>query len=563
MNGSIEAKTSNEYITGSITWSSILNSTNNTSNVTATLVLRKTYKNPESTVVTSGTGTWTLYINEVPYTITANKTFGFSADTTVISNEVTVPHNSDGTKACNIRVTGGIPGSSYTSTDAEDTVSLETNIVSATILTAPNFTDLENPTITFSNPKGYPVQFKIEDINQHTDLIATEKLVDYVGDSYTFSLTESQRNILRDASQNYENFPVRFTVSTYIPAESVNPTYFSWLDRTMHVTASDPTFENFDYEDSNAFTVTVTGDSSKFIQRYSTCKITIPVDDKMVPKKDATAKGYTAWIGDKYSWKNYSAVSDVVFDQMSIDLPINNLTVVAFDSRDKYTSISKNITVYPYDINKNTAQIKAFRQSNFGTRIFIQFKGTYNPIIVNDVQKNVLEATIKYAVNVEPYSWTTIQQNIFPNLDGTFDDQLELNLTNSDYKVEVSIADYFEKIGSTYTDTLYSIPIFYVDDDYRIGINMVPDSTERGLYLEDSDIFYTRFQTYFDANLYNDLYEKISGSMYPIGSCWTTNYLVTSINQIPVAIPGSTWTLNYHVIYDELTPVLYFHLRTA
>jgi hypothetical protein len=556
---SFKAKTSNDYIYGTVNWSSVLNSTNNTSDVTATLVLRKYYLAGKSTLPTSGTGTWILYINNVPYKLEASKSFNFDSDTIVISNTVTVPHNADGSKKCSIIVTGGIPNSSYTETEAEGTATLDLNTVPATILTAPNFTDLQNPTITFSNPKNYPVQFKIEDINGSVDLIATEKLVDYEEDSYTFELTEAQRNILRDASVNYEDFPVRFTVSSYIPASSTIPTYWSWLDRTMHVTAGTPTFESFDYIDSNSFTASITGNSSVFIQKYSTCKITVPVADKMIAQKDATPKGYTAWIGDKYSWKNYSDVSDVVFDQMSIDLPIDKLTVVAFDSRNKYTQVSKNITVCPYDVKKNTSKIVAFRQNGFGNTIIINFYGTYNPIFVNNVQKNVLEVTIKYTVNTEPYSWTIVTQNIYPEIAGTFNDSIQLNLTNADYKIEVSVADYFDDIGDTLEKTLYSKPILYIDDDYRIGINMVPNGVDIGLYLKDTDVFYGRFKTYFDTYWYSNLYDKVSQQMFPVGSVFTTSYPLT-IEAIPI---DGTWVLNYYVIYNGLTPVVYFHKRTG
>jgi hypothetical protein len=90
---------------------------------------------------------------------------------------------------------------------------------------------------------------------------------------------------------------------------------------------------------------------------------------------------------------------------------------------------------------------------------------------------------------------------------------------------------------------------------------MVPNGVDRGLYLEDTDVFYDRFKTYFDANLYDDLYNKISNQMFPVGSVFITNYQLTSLEQI--TLPGN-WHIDYHVLYNEdLIPVAYLHERTG
>lgn len=561
ISGSFEAQTSNKYINGTVNWTSTLDSLNNTSSVTASMTLIKQYHSPESTVVTSGIGTWILYINEVPYQITVSKTFGFSSGTTVISNTVTVPHNVDGTKQCNIRITGGIAGTSYTSTRAESTVNLETNVVKATILTAPDFTDLENPTITFSNPKNYPLQFKIEDRTGYNNLIVTDKLVDYEGDSYTFNLTNEQRDILRNASQNYTDFPMRFTVSTYIPAESETPTYFSWLDRNMHVTAGSPDFFEFSFEDSNPYTASITGDNSKFIQHYSKFRVYIKNEDKMITYKDADGKGYSLIVGDKSDYQQYSETLDVVFSEINTEIMIYNIRVTAFDSRNKYTIVDQPVTMFPYDVKKNTAKISAYRQNGFSSVLVVNVDGTYNPIVIGGINKNTISVVLKYRILNSSDPWIVEEYNVYSGEDGTFTDSRTFNVNaNYNYELQISVSDTFDSIGDIYEGKTYSDPIFYVDDDYRIGINMVPDGTDQGLYLKDNDVFYDRFKTYFDNYLYNGLYEKIAQSLYPVGSCFTTDYEITDVNDIPV--PDSTWTMNYKTVDEDGIPVIYFHLRT-
>jgi len=556
-----KAKTTNNYIYGTLNWTSTLDSLNNKSSVTASMTLRKYYHEPDSVQPTSGTGTWTLFINDVPYTINTAKSFVFNADTIVISNTLDVPHNEDGTKVCSIRVTGGIDGTSYTSTDCQGTATLDTNIVKATILTAPDFTDLENPTITFSNPKNYPIQFKIEDTTGYNNLIVTEKFVDYEGDSYTFNLTTEQRDILRVASQDYSYFPIRFTVCTYIPAESGSPTYFSWLDKSMHVTAGSPVFTNFDFEDSNPYTVAITENPAKFIQHYSKFRVYVQNADKMIAQKDATGKGYSLIIGETSDYQPYSETLDVVFAEKTPELLIYNIRVTALDSRGKYTIVDNPVTMYPYDKSKNTVEIYSYRQNGFSGVLVVNVNGTYNPVVVNGENKNTISVLLKYKILNSTDPWTETEYDVYSGNDGTFTDSRTFNVNaESTYEIQISVADKFDDIGDVFEYKSYSFPIFYVDEDRRIGINIVPDSTESGLYLDDSDVFYDRFQTYFDTYLYDGLYSKIAQQLCPVGFVLTTSYEVTDVNDIPVA---GSWILDYHVIYDGVTPVAYLHKRVG
>ena len=519
--GSFEAQTSNKAIYGTVSWSSTLNTSNNTSNVTASLTLRKHYTTGV-TKITSGTGTWTLYINEVPYTITAGKTFNFVSDTIVISNTVTVPHEASGYKECMIRVTGGIPGTSYTSTRAESVVVLDANVVKATIDTAPNFTDLENPTITFSNPKGYPVQFKIEDTTGSHDLITTSKLTNYTDYFYTFELTEPQRETLRTASANYSEFPIRFTVSSYIPAESVNPTYWSWLDRTLTIVNGEPTFTDFNHEDIEPESLALTGDSSVYIQNISRCQITIPQANKMVANKQSTPRGYNCWFGDNSNYKSYVSSGTLTFDPLPINYNYPNLIVNAFDSREKYTTVTKPITLIPYDINNSSFSASVSRQDGLNETVNLSCNGFYCPVVVGGVQKNTVTVTFKYKESgatswdfVSDYTATLGINNSF-SLARTY--TLDVN---KEYETEISCSDFHDSIGETFTPTIpKGRPIFYISKNNKVGVNKIPDSGgDEGLYLAPNDQFYKQ--------------------LYPVGAVYTA--LENSVN-LDEMFEGTTWT---------------------
>lgn len=559
--GSFEAKTSNKYINGTLNWSSTLNSLNNTSTVTASMTLRKQYHYPDSVLVTSGLGTWTIYINSIPYTINASKSFNFNSDTVVISNTVVVQHDESGSKSCQIKVTGGISGTTYTSTRAEGLAVLDTNVVKGTILTAPNFTDLENPTITFSNPKNYPIQFKIEDRVRYIDLIVSEKFVDYEGDSYTFELTEEQRDILRVASQDYGEFPIRFTVATYIPASSGSPTYFSWLDRLMYVTEGSPVFTDFNHEDVEPETLALTGNSSVYIQNFSKCRVSVPNAKKMIAQKDSVGKGYTAWLGDKNNYQPYSDDLDIIFASMPVNFYSSSPTVsvTAFDSRSKKTTVDKPINLIPYDLEKNQANFYVYRENGFGSTVVVNARGSYNPIIVGGVEKNEVKVTFRYVDSSipEPWEWTYQEYTVVLN-NGQFNDNRKFTLdADTVYRYQIWADDKLDFLDSAGDEFLYSSnPIVYLDKDFKVGINMIPDDIYMGLYLKDSDIFYTRFKKYFDNYLYQDLYNKITNELFPVGSCYTTT---SDPFDPPVA---GVWTQIANVYDSDNIVVAYIYSRT-
>lgn len=122
--GNFTGSTSNEYITPRISWSSTSNVSTNKSQLTVRFQLKKSSKSSSSTY---GTGSWTMTINGTSYsfsdviTIPTNDTYQ-----TIYSKTVTISHNDDGSKSVTIKVTGGIPDTTYTSTSLNGTAKLDT-----------------------------------------------------------------------------------------------------------------------------------------------------------------------------------------------------------------------------------------------------------------------------------------------------------------------------------------------------------------------------------------------------------------------------------------------------
>lgn len=193
--GTIDLGTSG-YLQCRITWSSTSNGTaQNSSQVTGTLQARRT-----NSSTTTGTWTGTLTLGNTPksYSVYAGIT---SSWVTLCSFTITQDHASDGKGACSIY--GQIKGPSGTTMSGitlskTQTVTLDTIPRAATITSAPDFNDEQNPTISYSNPAGNAVTALdacISFTGAKADI--AYRAVDKTGSSYTFNLTDAERKTLR------------------------------------------------------------------------------------------------------------------------------------------------------------------------------------------------------------------------------------------------------------------------------------------------------------------------------------------------------------------------------
>ena len=167
--GSFTGTTSNTYITPRISWSSTANTSINKSSLTVRFQLCKSTLSNASTY---GTGSWKLTIGSNTYsfsdviTIPANGSY-----MTVYSKTVTITHDDDGGKSVAIKVTGGIPDTTYTSTDLSKTIKLDTIprsssfSMSSSVNTGTSFTVTINPS---SKSFRHKVRFYLDSSHNYT-----------------------------------------------------------------------------------------------------------------------------------------------------------------------------------------------------------------------------------------------------------------------------------------------------------------------------------------------------------------------------------------------------------
>ena len=468
-------------ILGQIVWSSSSNGTAlNSSQVQATIQVKKTSNTTQST-----TGTWTGYlnINGDNRSFSVRKEVSKSAWVTLLSFTITKAHNSDGTGTCYIA--GRIQGPSGTSQSSSictgsAIVTLDKINRYATISSATNFTDEQNPTIKYSNPAGNNVTSLMACISLtgSTDNISYRN-IPMTGSSYTFSLTEEERNTLRQATPNSNTLRVYFYVKTVLGSE----TFYQNISATMTIVNANPTF-SMAYLDTNSTTTNITGNNQQIIQNNSTLQINITNAQAL---KYATLSSASVNINGNTQSASISGTS-VTFNVGTINVSSNlSIPVTVTDSRGNTTTQTLSVTILPYSLP--TAIITLERESNYYTETNLTVNADYSSLDNNNT------ITIQYQIKKESDSSYGSLVTIQDNVETTFnaDNQYSWN-------VKVILTD---RIGtSTYNLFLYKgIPLMFFDRLLSsIGVNCFPSNEysieSSGLMVDD--VIYIGSQTLYD-----------------------------------------------------------------
>ena len=270
-NGTITlTRTGSGYLTGRIVWSSESNGTQaNTSTVTASLQIQRSAQN-----TTTGTFTGTFTVGGSSESISVHTSLPSYEWVTLKTITVTVSHNANGEGSCYLYAKVNGPGGTTmegTSVSGAQTVALDTIPRFASIVSAPDFNDEENPTITYSNPAGNNVAALEACIS--LDGSAADiayRSISNTGTTYTFSLTEAERNVLRSATVGANSRTVFFIVRTNIGGSLGNGS----IRRTFTIKNPNPTISPT-ITDSNSNTYALTGNRNKLVRYCSNAAVTI------------------------------------------------------------------------------------------------------------------------------------------------------------------------------------------------------------------------------------------------------------------------------------------------
>ncbi len=293
----------------------------------------------------------------------------FPASKGNVSGTIYVSHDTLGEKSVEVKLTTAI----YVGTTStfKDKWTLDNIPRQAKITAVEDFTDVDNPSFSFSNPGGFPMDVWLEP-NPVGDHLCIRKDIPNTG-SYTWELTDAEREELRNKCAGVK-CTIRVGLYSYISGKE----YADYKDKTFYMTENDAT------RPAVSMTATLNNGSlpSQFDGMYIQGKSRLDVSISAQGKYSAEITGYSADIGGEI-YNSQSFVSNVIQKEGKVDV-----IGYAKDSRQFTGSDKQEIEVIPYSkplvipIGSETA-ISCYRSDGNGVRVgnstslWIKAKRTY------------------------------------------------------------------------------------------------------------------------------------------------------------------------------------------
>ena len=397
----------------------------------------------------------------------------------IATGRTIIPHNKDGTGSFNV-VTNLTINSSI-STYPYDDSKIQANVIlnplprPAIIKTAQNFSEYDNPTITYSSPSGI-ISGTVEaciSLTGATDDIAYRDVG--TSGSYTFNLTAAERNVLRRAVINDNSISVKFYIRNTIDGAQ----YLSNLTKTFSMVDYEPILSP-SVIDTNYRTMLLTGNAQKLIKYYSNAFVTFGA----VARTGATIVSRSVTNGDKTF-----NIEDSSQDGIAINnVDSNTFYLSATDSRgytkrDFLVLSEDNGDFVPYV--KLTNSLTTNLLSPTGELTFTvkgkYFNGSFGAKDNSlEVEYLVLDENGNPVFNTGGSGWVQLG-TVYPTMD---DNNYSYSYTISGlnhegtYELTVNVIDELTPV-QTATKIISATPIFdWGKDDFRFNVPV---------YLKDSD----------------------------------------------------------------------------
>ncbi len=394
------------------------------------------------TQVSSGTGNG-FYLDST-YIHSGNYTFGTGYHL-LGTKDIVVGHNNDGTypgryvgiSASSWHMSGATGGNIYTG-----------NITRQAYVTgATDFNDEGNPRITFTNPAGFRINARLE----FAGTVIRRDNITNTG-SYTFDLTNAERDLLRSKTPNSNSLKVREVIATCL--SGTTESFWSWQDKTMTIINGNPTFSNFEFEDVNPTTLALTGNNQNIIQGYSNVKATIPVEFIAEAQKGAAMVKYSFTCSDDQRDITYSSDSSTNNTIENVKSGVFN--VYAIDSRNNSTLVTKNAnqTIAYNPLTKGN--ITVTRQNGSSEQTTLVLNGKADLVDFGNVINSIQEAKYRYKIT-DSSVWSSYNNiTVTVDNDGNYsfngliqgDTNNGFNVEHS-YNIEVVISDELSSVTFT------------------------------------------------------------------------------------------------------------------
>ena len=422
LSGNFTGSTSSQYIQPKITWSATQSVSGNYSDVTATL----SYSRTNTGYKTYGTWSGSITINGTKSSASKSITITHNSNTTAISSTVRVYHSADGTKSITISGTGGISGTSFTTTSISGTITLDTIPRASTPTLSAAETQMGNAvTITTNRASNSFTHTLTYAFGSLSGTIATG-----VGASYSWTIPLSLANAIPNLTRGSGTIICKtYNGSTLIGTTSVK--YIATVPASVV-----PSISNV------AISEAVSGIASKFggfVQNQSKLNVGITAAGAY----SSTISTYQTTI----QGVNYSAASFT--SNMITASGTVAITTIVTDSRGRTATATNNISVFAYESPKimSFTAVRCDTNGNEdqdGTRIKIELNFSISP--VNDLNDKHYE--IVYRKKDTNDSWNTIISGSIYSRNDSFVSGSYFDVDYA-YDVALHVFDYFTETDAT------------------------------------------------------------------------------------------------------------------
>lgn len=396
--------------------------------------------------------------------------YAFPAAKGKVSGTVEIDHEDDGSAKILCTVLTAI----YTGTVTESNKywTLDDIPRAATLTSAPNFTDEENPTIVYSNPAGDAVDSILACIsdNEGSTIYAAYREIPSTGSSYTFELTDKERQALINAiPDGKDSVYVRFYVKTIINGETVEP--LKYLTRILSITNATPELI-ISVEDIGAASTALTGDANTIIKGFNYVYATLTP----TLKKGASVKNQSITNGDLVT---IGEVNDegmtAVFNNAENESFIFSIT----DSFGQTVNKTETLNIVPYI--KLTCNITVNKPTADGDMAF-KINGNYfNDKFGENGVDNTLTVAWRIKENNGEYGeWIPIESPTIT--DNTYESVINLTGLNyrSTYTLQARAGDKINTSVLSVERKVKSIPVFNWGEnnfDFNVPVTVEGDGT--------------------------------------------------------------------------------------
>lgn len=400
----------------------------------------------------------TVVIDSRNYEFTSGfNTSNWSSGRSIIfSKSVTIPHNPvTGEKVLIVKATYNTGVSSGTITATENKL-LPTIKGNYAITSAPNFTDIQNPTISYINEMGNSVKsldvcISIDGSKDDVPYRAISK----TGSSYTFNLTDVERKTLIKAVTGSPNMSIRF----YIRRETNDGVLsLKYVQRTFTIVGGSPVF-NPVIEDINATVLALTGDKNTFVKGFSHAKYTLNAQ----PVKEGILTKLSVKCGSKTSNATPTNQSGTIYN---VDSGTFVCSVIDNRSLQTTKTVTKNFISYI----KLSCNLDAQAPTTDGKMEFTVTGNYFNSSFGAVANTLTVQYRIK-EVGAEYGAWTTLSTVLSGN---TY--TVTGNLTGLDYLktyvIETRAIDKLATVSSG-EKVVNTVPVFdWGKNDFKFNTNV-------------------------------------------------------------------------------------------